>query len=183
MQPHLCLCAGVREVRTATRFLVIRHFKEAHKTTNTARLAALAMPDLTIHDYGSMDVEFDPTVIPPDAWLLFPADEAHPAARPGIDPPPECVVVLDGTWAQARRMTHRIPQLDALRRLSPPPALAPPRRTRRPPHPGGMATIEAIARAVALLESPEQAALLDALFDAMVENVRQQRGYIYEEPS
>ncbi len=181
MQPHLCLCDRVEEVQTTVSFLVIRHYKEAFRTTNTARLAAMAMPSMTIHDYGSMDVDFDPGVIPANSWLLFPADGEHPNARPGIDPAPECVVVIDGTWRQARRIANRIPALAALPRLSPAPSATPPRRTRKPPHPGGMATIEAIARAVEVLEGPERAAPLDALFDAMVENVRKQRGFIYEE--
>ena len=124
---------------------------------------------------------FDPAVIPAGAWLLFPEDDDHPPARPGIDPPPEAVVVLDGTWGQARRMSHRIPGLHTLPRFSPPPAAVAPRRVRKPPHPGGMATIEAIARAVAVLEGAGPAAKLDVLFDAMVENVRRQRGYVYVE--
>jgi DTW domain-containing protein YfiP len=39
-------------IPTQSRFVVIRHVKEAFKTTNTARLAALAMPSLVIHDGG-----------------------------------------------------------------------------------------------------------------------------------
>jgi DTW domain-containing protein YfiP len=181
MQPHLCLCDSVEVVQTTIRFLVIRHYKEAYRTTNTVRLAALAMPSMEIHDYGSLDVSFDPSVIPADAWLLFPADGEHPTVRPGIDLVPSCMVVLDGTWRQARRIANRIPQLANLKRFSPPPALTEPRRTRKPPHPGGMATIEAIARAIEVLEGPESAAPLDALFDAMVGGVRQQRGYIYQD--
>ena len=181
MQPHMCLCAMLPTVQTQTRFVVIRHFKEAFKTTNTARLAALAMPSLIIHDYGSRNVPFDQAVIPEDAWLLFPCDAAHPAARPGVDPLPSTVVVLDGTWGQARRMSHRIPRLTTLSRFSPRPAATPPRRVRKPPHPEGMATIEAIARAVALLEGEAAASQLDALFDAMVTAVKQQRGHIQEE--
>lgn len=181
MQPHLCLCVEMPTVPTQTQFVVIRHFKEAFKTTNTARLAALAMPSLVIHDYGSRDVPFDPAVIPADAWLLFPSDTEHPAARLGIDPAPSCVVVLDGTWGQARRMSHRLTALDALPRFSPRPSAIPPRRVRKPPHPGGMATIEAIARAVALLEGEREAALLDALFDSMVAAVKKQRGHVHEE--
>ena len=181
MQPHLCLCQAMPTVTTQTQFVVIRHFKEAFRTTNTARLAALAMPSLVIHDYGSRYVPFDHAVIPEDAWLLFPCDETHPAARPGVDPPPATVVVLDGTWGQARRMSHRIAALAHLPRFSPRPAATPPRRVRKPPHPGGMATIEAIARAVALLEGPREAEQLDALFDSMVAAVQQQRGHIHVE--
>lgn len=181
MQPDLCLCSAVPVVQTRMPFVLIRHFKEAFKTTNSARLAALAMPNLALHDYGSRDVRFDPAVIPADAWLLFPSDADHPAARPGIDPPPGAIVVLDGTWGQARRMARRIDALQSLPRFSPTPSATPPRRVRRPPTPGGMATIEAIARAVEHFEGPEPAAALDALFDAMVEGVRKQRGYIYEE--
>ncbi len=160
-------------VPTKTRFVVLRHWKERHKTSNTARLAALAMPNLSLVDYGGPGpgAQFDPSVIPPGAWLLYP-DQV--ATRP--DPPPGTVVVLDGTWAQARRMSQRHAVLRGLPKLSlpsPPPGR---KRFRYGPTPEGMNTLEAIARAVALLEGESLAAPLDRLYDIAVERMLVLRG-------
>ena len=83
-------------------------------------------------------------------------------ARPGIpDPAPDTLVVLDGSWAQARRMLQRIPPLRTMPRLSLPVRDA--ERLRRPTVAGGMSTLEAIAAALELLGDAEAARALEAL--------------------
>ena len=53
LEPALCLCAIVPRVETKTRFVILRHFVEATKRTNSARIAALALPRCEIVDYGN----------------------------------------------------------------------------------------------------------------------------------
>jgi DTW domain-containing protein YfiP len=93
---------------------------------------------------------------------------ASPAAGPLHDPragipvpPPDTLVVLDGSWAQARRMLQRIAPLRTMPRLSLPVRDA--ERLRRPTVAGGMSTLEAIAAALALLGDAEAARGLEAL--------------------
>jgi len=147
----------------------VRHAKDCWKTTNTGRLAAMAMPNALLRDYGR---PFE-TVAPPvleDAWLLFP--DTAPTTPVGQ---PRCVVVLDGTWPQTKRMVQRIPWLRGLPRLSLSPK-APWNGLRRPPHARAMSTLTAIARAVEHLEGPEPAALLDALHAEFSDRVRWLKG-------
>jgi DTW domain-containing protein YfiP len=153
--------------------VVLRHAKEAHKSTNTARLAALALPGLVIVPWGARGQVWDPAALAaPGTCLLFPgaADEA-PAGVPAT------LVVLDGTWAQARRMTHRIPGLAALPRLALPTPEPTVQRLRASPHAVGMATLEAIAVALGQLEGPRVQAELTALHARYVAAVRSARGY------
>ncbi len=175
---RLCLCAQVPRVDTRTEFLVIRHNKEKEKSTNTARIAALALPRCQVLTYGAPGQPFDASVLEgPDTWLLFPdtqvpAPEGHQPRR---------LVVLDGNWGQARRMLQRLPALRRLPGLALPPPAPRTRRLRRPPNPEGMSTLEAMAGAVALLEGEELAQPLYALHELMIDRVLESRGRLGEE--
>ncbi|MDC0709202.1 DTW domain-containing protein [Stigmatella sp. ncwal1] len=170
---RLCLCAHVPRIDTRTEFIVIRHNKEKEKSTNTARMAALALSRCQVLTYGAPGPPFDASVLEaPETWLLFP--DASPPAPDA--PPPQRLVVLDGNWSQARRMMQRVP---ALRRLPGLVLPAPPvhaRRLRRPPHPEGMSTLEAMAGALAVLEGEAQAHRLYALHELMIDRVLESRG-------
>jgi DTW domain-containing protein YfiP len=103
--------------------------------------------------------------LPAPVYLLYP-DGEPPAAPPAG---PISLVVLDGSWPQARRMLQRIPEVRGLPRLAlPPPAVARP-RLRRGRDAGEMSTLEAIACAIAFVEGEAMAAPLFALHDLFVE--------------
>jgi DTW domain-containing protein YfiP len=83
-------------------------------------------------------------------------------------PPPQTIVVLDGTWRQARAMFQRIPGLAALpsaRITGHAPRVE---RLRRPIREGERSTLEAIADALAILEGDEVAAPLRELHTRFV---------------
>jgi DTW domain-containing protein len=173
-----CLCGEAPRLRPRTGLVVVRHLHEAEKTSNTARIALLALPDaLLLSPDEARGPAGEALLSSPDTWLLLdgpgalPMEEAPWGARP-----PARLALVDGTWGQARRMAARLPALAALPRLylrAPPPARA---RLRQPPTPGGRATIEAMADALALLGEEEIARDLLALQARHVEAVRRQRG-------
>ncbi|MCP3100102.1 DTW domain-containing protein [Myxococcus sp. K15C18031901] len=171
----LCLCAELPRILTRTELLVIRHHKETLKSTNTARMAALALPRCHIVSYGSPGQPFDASVLEDDGdtWLLFPDAQQSPTADTA---PPRRLIVLDGSWGQARRMVQRVPALRRLPGLKLPPPPPDTRRLRRPPHPDGMSTLEAIAGALAYLEGDAVAEPLYALHERMFEQVMASRG-------
>ncbi len=79
------------------------------------------------------------------------------------------------SWSQARRMYRKLPAvrgLPILRLPDQPMAVA---RLRASPGPGQVSTIEAIARALRLLEGEAAASALERLFDVAVERVRHRR--------
>ncbi|MFY0524405.1 tRNA-uridine aminocarboxypropyltransferase [Archangium gephyra] len=165
---HLCLCAEIPRVETRTRLLLLQHVVETWKKSNTGRVAALALANSRLLTYGSLDEPLDTAVLSePGTWLLFPDGPTAPPDAPA----PRQLVVLDASWSQARRMTQRIPVLRTLPRLVLPPLAPGTLRLRDPTHPSGMSTLDAIARAVAVLEGPEAAAPLERLAALRVQRI------------
>jgi DTW domain-containing protein YfiP len=164
--PDACLCPDVRPVETRTRLLLLRHASEIPRPTNSGRWAALALPQLRLVDYALPGDEPDLSALEePGTAVLFPSP--HP---PPLGPPPRQVVVLDATWAQARRMIQRIPALRSLPRLSlPPRAPRPVDPIRRPTVAGGLCTLEAMAGLLHLLGEAEAGLSLDALHAAALD--------------
>ena len=159
-----CLCEEIPAIANRIPVVILRHVLERHKRTNSARWAALALTRCRIVDYGGRDDSLDsPSLLGRGAWLVYPGRGAG-AAPTGT---PETLLFLDGSWAQTRRMLHRIPGLASLPRLALPPGHER-RRLRRPPD-GGLATLEAVAAALALHGERDAAARLDALYALAVE--------------
>jgi len=44
----VCLCASIPEVATRTQVIILRHHTERMRTSNTGRLAHLALPNSVI---------------------------------------------------------------------------------------------------------------------------------------
>ena len=173
---RLCLCAAVPRVDSRVELLLVRHHKERFKSTNTARLVTLAMPRARMVAYGTPGAPFDASVLAaPGTWLLFPGGADARSVPPGAV---RRLVVLDGSWGQARRMVQRVPALNALPHFSLPPPRPGTQRLRTPPHPEGMSTLEAVAEAVGLLEGEAAAEALRALHALMVERTLAARGRV-----
>lgn len=169
LQQRVCLCSEVPSIATRTRVVIVRHHLEQYRSSNSGRLAHLALPNSVIVDHGGGFR--GPAVLPPldGAWLLFPEGEAVTQAPV---PPPAQLVVLDATWSQARRMYRKLDALRGLPILRLPDAPMTASRMRESPGPGRVSTIEAIARALRLLEGDAVAAPLEQLFQIAVERTR-----------
>jgi len=159
-QHRVCLCAAIPTVVTRTRIVIVRHHLERWRSSNSGRLAHLALPNSEIIEHGGAA---GVAVLPPmgGAWLMFPEGEPIRAAPV---PPPQALVVLDATWSQARRMFRKLTDLRGLPILRLADAPMPVARLRESPAPGRVSTIEAIARALRLIEGDAAAAPLEALF-------------------
>ena len=175
-----CVCDAITPVRTRTRIVIVRHGRELRKPSGTARIAALALPDLELIDYRDEPGAAAPAwlvheteltrslpVLPPElvgdrlralpgAHLLFPTGRELKE----IAPPPQTLIVLDGTWRQARAMYQRIPGLAALPGARITGAAPKVERLRKPVREGERSTLEAIAEAIAIIEGDETAAPL-----------------------
>ena len=177
-----CLCAELPALDNRIEVVVLRHRMESLKSTNTGRIAALALKRCTLLDYEVPGPEIDQAVRDhlDGAWLLFP-ETAETLDRPVGTP--ERLVVLDGTWRQARRMVKRLPGVASLPRFSLPlsaGSTAP--RLRYSPDPGNVSTLEAIGAALGLLENPSHHEALAALYRTYAERVFAGRGKKLEPP-
>ena len=187
LRTKYCICSEVPRIETETNYIILRHNKEIMKSSNTGRIASLALTKYELLDYGGRDQVFDPNILQrEDIWLLFPKQydgkklEDH-AEYPTS--PPKHLIVLDGTWRQARRMVNRIEILRKIPKLMLPTPQTFPERLRKAPHLWTLSTIETIARSIELFEDREKAELLDKLFALFVKNFKEQRGWNQRLPS
>lgn len=159
----------------------LRHYSERERLTNTGNWASLALARSRVLEQGVPGALLDASELDaPGTWLLYPSPHPPP---PGT-PPPRRLVVPDATWAQARRIVHRIPAIQRLPRLPLPAAAGPDGpdapRIRRAPRRGvglgGSSTLEAVAAALRLLGEPEAAERLEILLAEGVALVARLRG-------
>ena len=113
-----------------------------------------------------------------DNFVLFPGDDAAVLNQDWVRrrTRPINLVIPDGNWRQAKRMTYRERDLVGLPRLmleeGPPSSY----RLRRHTNPQCLATFEAISRALRVLESASLADELDHCFRLFVERSLWARG-------
>jgi DTW domain-containing protein YfiP len=163
------------------QLVLVMHQRELTKTTATGPLAlrALTHSELRVHGAraGALDLS-DLHTRGRRVLLLFPSDDARPLtpALVAEDSRAITLVVPDGSWRQSSRAVRRIPGLDRAERVVLVPGAASHYRLRNEPKSGGLATLEAIARALGVLESPALQERLEHVFLRMVEATLLTRG-------
>ncbi len=171
-----CVCSILPVIANRTRVTIVRHYSERFRSSNTGRLASLALANCEVLDYGApasddslyaaQSIALHPLA---GAMLLFPTGEVRTSPP---DPLPPQLIVLDATWSQARRMWQRLDVLRGLPTLRLPEVVVAVPRMRKSPGPGHVSTIEAIAAALRLLEGDAIAAPLEDLFFNAVDRMR-----------
>ena len=164
-----CLCPDIPRLETRTRIVIVREHRERFRSSNTGRLAHLALTTSALCDVGGPGrLVLGPGEPDPDAWLLFPEG---PPRTEAPTPPPSTIIVLDASWPGARRMRQRLPGLQGRRMLALAP-IAAASRMRKAPDASRVSTIEAIAAVLRPLGEPDAADALDRLFEVAVERQR-----------
>jgi DTW domain-containing protein YfiP len=176
-----CICAAAPRLTLATRVVLVMHRREVAKTTATGPLAlqTLTNSELRVHGHREKPVDLrDLHTGARRVLALFPADDAQPLspAFAPADGRPVTLIVPDGSWRQASKSLRRISGLAQAERVTLPAGPPTRYRLRREPKQGGLATFEAIARVLGILESPAVQAQLEAFFDRMVEATLATRG-------
>ena len=121
----------------------------------TARMAHLCLPNSELHvgvDWeNSTELHRALSDAQRPAMLLYPSESA---ADVGEAPPtrPLTLVVVDGTWSQAKKMARDNPILANLPRLTFQPERPSDYRIRREPKPHCVSTIEALMYVLGILE-------------------------------
>lgn len=163
----VCYCAHVTPLETKTKVVILQHPRERDVPINTARIAALCLPDSDLH----VGMRWDKPLGTPDrpAVLLYPGPGAIDIER---DPPqtPVTLVVVDGTWWQARKLVRSNPELARLPRYAFRPDQPSDYRIRKEPQADYVSTIEALAHLLGVLEGdPARFAAMLTPFRAMVD--------------
>jgi len=152
--------------------LFLQHPREEGVAIGTARMAGLSLLGSELE----VGVDFSRSRVlaraladaERPAVLLFPGPGARDLEH---DPPrgPVRLVVIDGTWPQAKKIVRTNPALEALPRYTFTPRTPSAYTIRREPEEGFVSTIESLALVLSLLEDdPSFADTLVAPFHAMV---------------
>lgn len=181
MHVECCLCADMPSLTLPTRLCLVMHCRELKKPTATGPMALSILTNselfvhgdrdrpLSLHDLGATGRRV--LVLFPDA-LATPLDQLDRTA----DQRSISLVVPDGNWRQASRVPRRVPGLERAELVTLPEGPATAWGVRRETKPGGLATFEAIARAMGLLESDTVRKVMQEYFEKMVRTTFKMRG-------
>ena len=196
----LCICDSVAPVDNRIALLILQHPQEQDRALGTARLTARHFEHAVMKvglSWPSLSKALGRQVSDPSRWVVLYLGSAKVAdldterevvavdRKGAIEPDQrgilghiEGVVLLDGTWSQAKALWWRNPWMLKCQRV----ILGPQRPSRygelrREPRRDGLSTIEAAGMLLAALEKrPDIAETLDASFERMLARFRQVQG-------
>lgn len=167
-----CICRSVERVANRTSITILQHPRERFHAIGTVRIARLGLTKVCIEPCTPWDdASALGAQLPARTALLYPTAGARDLAAVPDDERPRHLVILDGTWFQAKKIYDAQPWLHALPHVSL--TMNAPSRygsVRREPKAQYVATLEAIVQALQILEPQTRG--LDGLlhsFSAMVE--------------
>jgi DTW domain-containing protein len=173
---------AIAPLQTKLHVLILQHPQEPDKELGTARLAHQALANSTLRiglSWPNLSKALGRPAIHGNWGVLYLGGKAESAKLRPTAPdlsalPLEGIVILDGTWAQAKTMWWRNPWLLKLKRIT----LNPARRSlygslRREPRRECLSTIESIAEALtALGEDPKIGESLRGHFVELLKGLR-----------
>jgi tRNA-uridine aminocarboxypropyltransferase len=181
----LCLCDMVPRIELRTKISLIIHHRELSRNSNTGLLAAraLANSEVRIRGEGRETLDLQNLLTPEyRTFLFFPCAEAVELNKALVAqaPTPIQLIVPDGTWRQASKIHSRHPELGNLPRVK---ISAPKDSTyqlRAQSRPEGMATLQAIAHGLGIIEGDAVRVELMKLYHAKIERTLVGRGILSE---
>jgi DTW domain-containing protein YfiP len=200
----LCICDSVTPIKSKVSLLIIQHPQEQDRALGTARLTAMHFKDAVVKiglSWPSLSKALGRKVDDPSRWAVlylssakvadFDTDaeivainrkgEVEPHQR-AILSDIEGIVLLDGTWSQAKALWWRNAWMLKCQRVILGPA-HPSRywQLRREPRRDGLSTIEAAAMLLGSLEKrPDIADALHGSFERMLTRYREAQSVLPE---
>jgi DTW domain-containing protein YfiP len=192
----LCICDSVTQIENRLSLLILQHPQEQDRALGTARLLALHFPGAVVKiglSWPSLSKALGRPVENPARWAILylgsaSAEALHSekqvialtrkgevANQRAILERIEGVIVLDGTWSQAKALWWRNAWMLKCQRVILNPA-HPSRygRLRREPRRDTLSTIEAAGLLIAAIEKrPDIAAALNTSFERMLARYRE----------
>jgi len=148
-----CLCAVIEPVANRTGIIILQHPRERFHPLGSARIAALALAEVRVEPCAPWsDSSAIRARLPRGTALLYPAPGVRNLAAFAETGRPAHLLLLDGTWSHAKKIydahlwLHDLPSFGLM------PSQPSRYRIRREPRERYVATVEAIAYALRLLE-------------------------------
>jgi DTW domain-containing protein YfiP len=164
----VCYCSHLASIPSKTRVVFLQHPRERRVAVGTCRMAHLSLPNSELHD----GVHFDghtrvEELAASGAALLFPGEGSRDASEvEGLS----ALIVVDGTWVQARKVVERNAVLRGLPRVGLKPSRPGNYRIRKEPAEHCLSTIEATVEVLGLLErEPDRFRPMLTAFEKMVD--------------
>ncbi len=193
LNPSLCICSLLPILKDPlhlkTKISLIIHAKELKRTTNSGRLALHCLANSGMHvrghfdknkeDFESLDLS-DLLTQGYETLLFYPSDDAMELTKSYVQAvhKPIQLIVPDGNWRQASKVHTRHPELAKIPRvMMKTPNLAK-FHLRAESSEFGMSTLEAIARAIAVIEGDDVGEKLLAVYHLKLERTLMGRGKI-----
>jgi len=194
--PSLCVCGGIERIDNKVSLLILQHPQEQDRELGTARLTALHFKDALLKiglSWPSLSKILGRSTDPQRWAILYLGSVKAAAVLPDRDivvvnrngnavdhqeqalREIEGIILLDGTWSQAKALWWRNAWMLKCKRV----VLGPKQpsrygRLRREPRGDGLSTIEAAAMLLARLErKPEIETTLHATFERLLARYRE----------
>ncbi|WP_413586825.1 tRNA-uridine aminocarboxypropyltransferase [Bdellovibrio sp. HCB274] len=181
MNKSRCVCEFIPKLDLKTRLCLVVHAKELKRTTNTGRLAveALVNSEMRIRGADQNALDLSDLLTPQYRTVMFyPSDDARELTAEFVaeDPRPIQLIVPDGNWRQASKVHYRHHELKDVPRVMIKTPNQSPIHMRAENTPEGMATLQAIAEAIGVIEGDSAKEPLMKLYRAKLEGTLQGRG-------
>jgi DTW domain-containing protein YfiP len=176
--PYLCICSLKRTATSNSAFLLLMYDDEILKPSNTGRLIADIIPDTFAYIWSRTQPNQEMlTLLADPQWqpvVIFPAEYSQ-AQRiisndNKLNGKKPLFILLDGSWAQAKKMFRKSPYLDHLPVLSFSPENISRYLVRKATKTNQLATAEVAALALEYIGEQKNSAQLGLLFDVFKEN-------------
>lgn len=176
-----CFCSEVEHIEVNTRLLLVVHSKELKRTTNTGRLAVHSLGNSQLLVRGEMG---NPLNLSPflngeyESLLLFPSKEAvelTPEVLKRFRRPIQ-LIVPDGNWRQASKLEIRQKEISHLPKVMIKEKNEAAFHLRKENSIYGMSTLEAIAKAMGILERKDVEQRLQHLYQLKLQRTLKGRG-------
>lgn len=176
--PYLCICSLKRTVTTNSAFLLLMYDDEILKPSNSGRLIADLIPDTFAYIWSRTEPNEDMLALLEDPqWqpiVIFPAEYSQAKRVISRDhqlkDKKPLFILLDGSWAQAKKMFRKSPYLDHLPVLSFTPENISRYLVRKAVKENQLATAEVAALALEYIGEQNNSTQLALLFDVFKEN-------------
>jgi DTW domain-containing protein len=181
-----CLCDVLPRIELRTKVCLVIHHRELSRSSNTGLLAIRALLNSEVRVRGeqreALDLK-DLLTAQYRSFLFYPSADAVELNEALVlqDSRPIQLLVPDGTWRQARKINSRHPELRDLPRVK----ISTPNKSiyqlRAQSKPERMATLQAIAEGLGVIEGDGVRAQLMKLYQAKIERTLKARGILLAE--
>ena len=172
----LCFCEAIPQIDNRTDVLILQHVGERFHPFNTARIVRQALGHCFLITDHNQRLGAHHLPIQANACLLYPRANAPLLSELSAAERPGQLVIIDGTWHQAKTIVRDVPQLRDLPSYRLAPSSPGQYRIRREPDAESLSTLEATVAALQVLE-PDTAGL-NQLLSAFHKMVESQLGYL-----